>query len=428
MKILRTLFVLFLLPVVLFAQKLNYNPSLKSTLLLAQYSKKGVFVIINSENINNERQNLLFNDAEVVNKINKAFVTYETNYTDTALSAIINYYNIRECPTYIFLHSNMELFYRSLEFDASKERFLDILKNAEEAAQQTTIKKAKEDYLKDTSDITKLKQLIDVLKKQGVTNNAYYIEQYAKKLSPASFDDYQTVLYILEAGPIINGIAYRKAFANRVITDSIFRKEPGPKRAFILNVISNNTMVTAIKTICLADAQNTANFHKNQWQNNQYNGQKIYNEKMLFYYNSIKDTVNYFRIATDHYDKYYMSIRIDSIENLKLQEKTDSTLRFKPGWKAKSFPDGLNEVAWNFYSSGTKNREQLLKAIKWSKRSIKLDPNPNNFDTLAHLFYAMQDFKKATKIQEMALSAAKKNGLPSKVYLENLTRIKLKTL
>jgi len=40
----------------------------------------------------------------------------------------------------------------------------------------------------------------------------------------------------------------------------------------------------------------------------------------------------------------------------------------------------------------------------------------------------MQDFKKATKIQEMAISAAKKNGLPSKVYLENLTRIKLKTL
>ncbi|MBB6235975.1 hypothetical protein HDC90_000581 [Pedobacter sp. AK013] len=428
MKISLSLLILFFLPSILFAQKINYSSSLYSALQSARYLKKDVLVIINSENTNAEKQNRLFSYLEIVNKVNTHFISYQANYGDTALKSIIQYYNIQNCPTYIFLHSNMELFYRSLEFDAPRERFLDILKNAVEASQQTTIKKAKEDYLKDTSDITKLKQLIDVLKKRGVTNNAYYIEQYAKKLSPASFDDYQTILYILEAGPIINGIAYRKAFANRVIIDSIFKKEPEPKRAFILNVISNNTMVTAIKTICLADAQNTANFHKNQWQNSQYNGQKIYNEKMLFYYNSVKDTSSYFKLATNHYDKYYMSIRIDSIENLKLQEKTDSTLRFKPGWNAKSFPDGLNEVAWNFYSSGTKNREHLLRAIKWSKRSVKLDPNPNNFDTLAHLYYSLQDFKKAIKAQETAINTAKINGLPTNTFSESLLKMKSKTL
>lgn len=187
-------------------------------------------------------------------------------------------------------------------------------------------------------------------------------------------------------------------------------------------------MFTAIKTICLADAQNTANFHKNQWQNNQFNGQKIYNEKMLFYYNAVKDTSSYFKLATHHYDKYYMGIGIDSIENLKLLERTDSTSRFKPGWKAKSFPDGLNEVAWNFYSSGTKNREQLLKAVKWSKRSIKLDPNPNNFDTLAHLFYSLQNFKKAIKTQETAINTAKINGFPTDAFSKNLLKMKSKTL
>jgi hypothetical protein len=428
MKISLSLFVLFLLPIVLLAQTLNYNSSLKSALHTAHFLKKDVFVVISSENTNNEKQNLLFNDAEVVNKINKAFVTYETNYADTALRAITKYYNIREYPTYIFLHDNMELFYRSLEFGATKERFIDILNDVEKASQQITISSVRGEYFKDTTNISTLKRLIDLLKKQGVTDNAYFIEQYAKKLNPLLFEDYQTVLYILEGGPIINRIAYNKAFANRAIIDSIFRKESSQKRGHLLTLISDNTMNNAIKTNCLADAQNTAIFHKNQWKNNEYNGQKIYNEKMLFYYNSIKDTINYFRMAADHYNKYYMSVRVNSIKKLSSMEKTDSTLHYKPGWKAKSFPNGLNEVSWNFYISGTKNRNHLQKAIKWSKRSIRLDPDPNNFDTLAHLFYAMQDFKKAIKTQEMALSIAKTNHLPFKVYLENLTRIKLKTL
>ncbi|WP_025145940.1 hypothetical protein [Pedobacter jeongneungensis] len=428
MKISLSLLLLLFLPSILFAQKLNYSPSLKNALQMARYQKKGVLVIINLENTNTEKLNPLFIDQEIVNKVNMHFVTYETNYSDTTLKAINEYYNIQNCPTYLFLHSNMELFYRSLEFDAPKERFLDILKDAEEASQQITIKKAKEDYLKDTADVTKLKQLIDVLKKQGVTNNAYYIEQYVKKLNPESFNDYRTVLYILEAGPTINRPAYIKAFTNRAIIDSIFKKESSQKRGFILNVIANNTMTNAIKTICLADAQNTAIFYKNQWQNDHYNGQKIYNEKMLFYYNAIKDTVNYFEIAANHYDKYYMTVKIDSIKKLKLLEQTDSTLRFKPGWKAKSFSNGLNEVAWNFYISGTKNPKQLSKAVKWSERSIKLDPSPNNFDTLAHLFYSLQNFKKAIKAQEAAINMAEINGLPTKLFAESLAKMKSKTL
>lgn len=428
MKISLSFFLLFFCPSILFAQKLNYSASLQKALLSAHYLKKDVLIILNSENTNNEKENPLFSDQEIINKINLHFITYKTNYGDTTLKAINEYYNIENCPNYLFLHSNMELFYRNLEVDAPKERFEQILNYAKEASQQITIKKAKEDYLKDTSDVIKLKQLIDVLKKQGVTNNAYYIEQYAKKLSPASFDDYQTVLYILEAGPTINRIAYNKAFTNRTIIDSIFKKESSQKRGFILNVIANNTMINAIKTICLADAQNTANFYKNQWKNNEYNGQKIYNEKMLFYYNAIKDTANYFEIATNHYDKYYMSIEMDSVKRLKLLEKSDSTLRFNPGWKAKSFPNGLNEAAWNFYSSGTRNQKRLLKAVKWSKRAVQLDPNANNYDTLAHLFYSLKSFRRAIKAQEIAINIAKTNGLSTKDYFESLMKMKSKTL
>ncbi len=69
----------------------------------------------------------------------------------------------------------------------------------------------------------------------------------------------------------------------------------------------------------------------------------------------------------------------------------------------------LNEISWNFYES-VDDRKMLKKAVKWTKCSIKHDANYYNHDTLASLYYKLNNKKKALKAANKALAFAKKEG------------------
>ena len=69
----------------------------------------------------------------------------------------------------------------------------------------------------------------------------------------------------------------------------------------------------------------------------------------------------------------------------------------------------LNEVAWAFYE-GVDNKKQLKQAIKWSKKSIELDSNYYNNDTLAALYYKLGKKGKALKAANNAIALAKASG------------------
>ncbi len=72
-------------------------------------------------------------------------------------------------------------------------------------------------------------------------------------------------------------------------------------------------------------------------------------------------------------------------------------------------PDELNDVAWTFYQ--VIESPKLLKyASKWAKRSVKLDPQFYNNDTLAGIYQKMGKTKKAIKAAERAIAIAKNTG------------------
>ena len=78
-----------------------------------------------------------------------------------------------------------------------------------------------------------------------------------------------------------------------------------------------------------------------------------------------------------------------------------------------SFPnagaDELNDVAWTFYQV-IDDKKLLKHASKWAKRSVKLDPQYYNNDTLAGIYQKMGKKKKAIKAAEMAIAIAKHTG------------------
>jgi len=68
----------------------------------------------------------------------------------------------------------------------------------------------------------------------------------------------------------------------------------------------------------------------------------------------------------------------------------------------------LNSMAWNVYEVES-DKEKIINAIKWVKRSIELDENYYNTDTYAALLYKIGNYEKALLLAQKAIEIAIKN-------------------
>ncbi len=109
-------------------------------------------------------------------------------------------------------------------------------------------------------------------------------------------------------------------------------------------------------------------------------GAKMASHFKLTFYRQAGDRENYALSAINHFKKY----------------KSND-------------PEELNEAAWTFYNV-IEDKKQLKTASKWAKRSIKLDSNYHNNDTLASLLYKMGKNKKALLSAKSAIEIAKTRG------------------
>jgi hypothetical protein len=128
-------------------------------------------------------------------------------------------------------------------------------------------------------------------------------------------------------------------------------------------------------------AYQLSNFIRGTWKADPIQGNKAAETRMLSYYLAVKDTATYLRTATHFYDKYYMSLSVDSIK--KIDNKNRETRMTKARQqafpqtptritsKANTRPPIRNEVvsmssvvnlqsndlinaAYRFYQTGTK--------------------------------------------------------------------------
>ncbi len=70
----------------------------------------------------------------------------------------------------------------------------------------------------------------------------------------------------------------------------------------------------------------------------------------------------------------------------------------------------LNSLAWRFYEL-TDDPERLRIAHGWARRSVELDKNYFNMDTLAALCYKLKDKDEALRCAREAIELAKANGI-----------------
>jgi hypothetical protein len=439
MKFYLKLTLLFLFPFCGFAQ------SFKKAKELALKNNQAILLIIEvplPPNLIGPAPNKAFKDEVVVKKLEANFIVVETNRGDTAIRSIVAKTN--RYPAFVFLHPNGDIFHNDFGYGA-KEKYLAMLDKALLLRKEKSVTQLQNEYEKHPDNFTLLKDLINARRKSGIIDNAELIDKYVTGLKVADFNDYQTVLFILQAGPYSDGNAYKFAYTNRKIVDSIYKTEPSQTRLDLNNAIIVNTMARAIKTRNRIHAQNGANYARSTWGKDYVKGNKIFNTHMIRFYSAIKDSTNYFRTAIQHYDTYYMNISLDSLKRMQARERVDVMQRIKlaesrkamtkerldslikaddtgnkirtvetamvpsSAFAVSTYSNDLNNIAYQFYQTGTKNLNHLTKAMIWSKRAVDLSSQPSYYDTLAHIYYAMGIHAEALATQKIAMDLAKRN-------------------
>lgn len=422
-----------------YGQEITYQKTLDDALTLAVKKNKPVFVLLSPPPFRNVPANASFasgiDTKEIIDFYNKNFISYKAEVTDSAAARIRNRFHITIYPAYIFLDTKGQLIYKGSGNAALPDKYLDMAKQAlARVASGKTISNYEQLHRTGSMTADQLKDYITLKEELELFDNAALIDEYVNFLTIKSFDDYDQVFFILKAGPYAYGKAYNLSHTNAKLIDSIYKKEPLAIRTAINNRITLNTRNEAITTKNINMAQNNSRFSGGTWGKNYREGGRVSSLEMIYYYKAIKDTSNYYRQASFLYDTYYMNISADSAK--KLQKRIVDNLRTPLSAKANVKPvtdtigksagvskvasfsqvvaisssldvaNVLNNAAYEFYSSGTRNTNYLYKALIWSKRAIDLRPTAGYYDTMAHLMYRLDFYDDALLNQKKAIDMA----------------------
>ncbi|MEJ5994470.1 hypothetical protein WG904_08575 [Pedobacter sp. Du54] len=471
MKIYLKLIFAIMLPLCGFSQqKLSDATSFSHAIELATTNKKPLLIIIGIKLPENVTfpvvPNKAISDPEVFQKMKTNFVVYETDRGNEEIKPIITKFKIVNFPTFLFMHANGDVFHSEFGYGVNKNKYLLMLNRAISYSKEKSLSELEDYYVSHKEDNVALKKLIETRVRNGLTDNSKLIESYVNNLKIADLSDYETVLFILKSGPLADGNAFKMAYSNRKIVDSIFKVEPIQSRIAINNTIIANTMANAIKTKNRSQAITAANLARSTNGSDYQAGNRGFYTNILNYYRAVKDTANYIRTAISFYDSNYMTISADSIKKIEAKQRQRNVVppRVFPGQAynpnnlsqrqidslkadprtvvrretsgvmtsmvsmSNSYASALNSAAWAFYMTGTKNINFLLKAVSWATRSLELNKSPNAYDTLARLFYQLGYFEQAIKTEQTAIEQAQQNKVPYENLRDVLKKMKNKTL
>src|SRR6476661_4537304 len=189
-----------------FAQQIKYEKSLAIAKEKAKKENKILFIYIYppQDPFNNKvNKEIFFPDA--VEKFNNTFVNYKAEVSDSLLSPIIYKYAINTFPALLFFESNGGILAKEYGIYQSSSKYLELANKVLEASKQKTLSKYEEEYKAGNVDKDFLKEYIIKKQQLRLLDNASLIEQYVEKLKISDFNNYDEVLFILKAGPKLNG-------------------------------------------------------------------------------------------------------------------------------------------------------------------------------------------------------------------------------
>jgi tetratricopeptide (TPR) repeat protein len=379
------------------------------------------------------------NDPALVKQYNSDFICLYRNFPGgKADENVYLRFNVKSYPTHLFLDEEGGLILKTIGRRSIAMPYMADLNKARELARTKTLTKYRLEYEGGNRDLKFLKEYLLKYDELDLPVDQKPLKTYVDLLPISALDDYQTILFIMERGPVISDKPYKIARANTKLIDSIYKALPYDRRVKMNNRIISSSMVEAKNKRDENIAVQTANFAASTWNNNWQAANGVRHARLMDYYRSVNDTVKYLANAFGYYQDYYQRLR-DSIyqpEPLDVQPirhipeparlKTGSATKgvgytvtySRPGPlvgkvdpkmaqrnKALQFATTLNNGAYSFYTMRSANPAHLSRAVTWVKRSIELFPDvPGFYDTLSHLYYQQKKYDDAIAAQQKGIT------------------------
>ena len=393
-------------------------------------------------------------DKEVATLLKRDFLLVRAPQESPDARQLSRRYGINTYPTYLYLAPDGTVLHRSFGNTHDPQHFLrDIAAAQQQLASPNNLSQLEKRYAQGERSADFLRQYIQVRRSVGAAVSPQLLEEYVGEVPVKEFGRLAEVIFVFEAGPVLDGRAYKAASLDQRLVDSLYKTLPLAQRQAINSGIINHTLQEAIARHDQKLAFRGANFARATWQPNYEEGLRVYEQKLMQYYRGVHDTMSYLPLLARHYERYmagnpdtlrqrqeqrllgrspfrndtpYANLaRPDSTANLAIVRTVTSVT--SPA-NVDFFAAELNGGAWAMYTSGTRQAPYLAQALRWSQRTVALDPRPAYYDTLAHLLYALHLSVEATAMQQKAVELARKSSEPAERYQKALDKIKAGTL
>ena len=309
----------------------------------------------------------VFTDTIIGAFFNEHFVNLKLDMESGDGIALAKKHKVDAYPSFLFLDKDGNLLHRGLGFQPV-DKFLELGKKAIDPDFQ--LHRLKKIYESGDRSSNLLKRYALALLRAGEKEGKEIGAEYLKtKESWTEREDLEIVLSIAEEyqDPYYQDVVDRK---------HLYIREFGQSAVY-------GRLTRMIEDYLYQDMDNLNLKEAREIYDNTFPTSKaepFYDSFVIDYYDSKGDTKKYIEATKDYVKKYPML-----------------------SWSA------LNGLAWNFYER-VEDPKSLKKAVKWAKKSISIESNHYNNDTLAALYYKLGKKGAATKYAERAIKLAKEAG------------------
>jgi thioredoxin-related protein len=300
---------------------------------------------------------------------NKNFVSAKLDMEKGEGTKVAAKYRVQAYPTYLFINGEGEVVHQAAGA-MGVQRFLALAQDANNPAKQMG---ALDKRFKNGDRDPQFLFDMAYAKSNAAADPTPYANAYLEVQKDWAKPDAQKVIFDMIDDPTHKGFQYmidhRKAFETAFGARGVANK---------LSACLAGQVVTIVNTNPKDGWEKATNFYRGYFGDEAE--QRIADFK-IEHYTTIGDKKKANEAMGDYIEKYA-----------------------KDDWSR------LNEAAWAIFEDPNSDKKALAKAIKWAEKSVKVNSNYYNNDTLAALYFKTENKKKAAAAAKEAIAKAKQFG------------------
>jgi hypothetical protein len=284
------------------------------------------------------------------------------------------------------------------------------------------------------------KTLIDKILSLQLEPSQTIVDDLCQQAPADSASSLTFLQFILKTAPLINSNARTFVEKNKDNFNMAWYRMELRTRQSINGRITYKSLTKAIQDKDQSYAFRVAAFSAGTYNNNPEEAQQNNTKVILDYYKGVNDSLSFIRTAENYYNRYLMSIKVDSILKIDSMQKARlfnqpppgntgtgvpgvqrQTISFAP--RTQYFANSLNSGAWTLYTY-TKSSTVLNTALTWAKRANEFYETAESMDTYARLLYKTGNSQAAIEWETKAVNLFKQRGSSTDEYEKILAKMK----